>query len=309
MENLFQGDDDQAGPSKDLRVVTILEHGVKEAQGLTADPTMQADFYQSLGTVYQALGQFDRADSLLESALTTRRSVFGAKSKEAADTLLRLGALRLAEGQLPEAERLAREAIAINQRQLPETELALVESMTLLGEALEQRGAYDQTIQTLNAAAALLADKGHDTKELTDITTGLANVYFRLGDYSRADSLNKKALSMDRVLYGEHHPDLADDFINLGHIQTAWGHYPEAEKLPSGSRHPTGLVRQEQCAGSRCGYLPRSGVGVSESRSGSGGPAKTIAGSLGARLWESTSPGCDCPWVSGHGGKGPQQTR
>jgi tetratricopeptide (TPR) repeat protein len=35
---------------------------------------------------------------------------------------------------------------------------------------------------------------------------------------------------MDQQLHGEHHPDVAADYMNLGNIQFQWGHYTEAEK-------------------------------------------------------------------------------
>jgi serine/threonine-protein kinase len=55
MVNLFQGGDEAAGPSDDLRVITLLDRGVQEAQSLSAEPEMQAELYQTLGVIYQKL--------------------------------------------------------------------------------------------------------------------------------------------------------------------------------------------------------------------------------------------------------------
>src|ERR1051326_1405845 len=43
MMNLFQGGDEAAGPSDDLKVITLVDRGVQEAQGLNSDPNVQAE--------------------------------------------------------------------------------------------------------------------------------------------------------------------------------------------------------------------------------------------------------------------------
>jgi eukaryotic-like serine/threonine-protein kinase len=230
LENLFQGGDDEVGPPTDLRVVTLLDKGVKDTQALTADPKAQADLYQTLGTVYESLGQLDRADSLLKSALDLQRSIYGPDHEHVADTLLRTAILRQDQGQLGESEKLIREALAMDQRHLPPDDPAVLTGTILLGRIMEQRGAYDQAIATLNEAMRLVSGKAASKKEFSACLALLANAYFYKGDYPHADSLNRQALGTDLQLYGEHHPDLADDYINLGQIQTQWGHYPDAEK-------------------------------------------------------------------------------
>lgn len=230
MQKLFQGDDNEVGPAVDLKVVTFLDKAVKQTQALTKDPKIQADFYQSLGTVYESLGNMERADSLLRSALELDRSIYGPDHEQVADTLIRVGTLKQDLGQLAESERLFREALAMFKRHLPPNDQQVVDATIMIGRVLEQRGAYDQSIQTLNQAMGLLSGKEASRKELSACLGLLANAYFGLGDYQRADSLNRRALEIDRQLYGEHHPDLGDDFVNLGQIQTQWGHYAEAEK-------------------------------------------------------------------------------
>ena len=74
MQDLFQGDAESTGPADDLRVVTVLERGEKQARALDEDPEIQADLCQTLGTMYDQLGKYDRADSLLKlRSLSARR--------------------------------------------------------------------------------------------------------------------------------------------------------------------------------------------------------------------------------------------
>ena len=94
MLNLFQGGDESAGPADNLRVVTLLDRGVQEANGLANEPAVQAELFQTLGGIYEKLGKFDQADSLFTSALEKRKATFGDDSPEVADSLVGIGLLR-----------------------------------------------------------------------------------------------------------------------------------------------------------------------------------------------------------------------
>src|SRR5205807_6325773 len=82
--DLFQGGDKLAGPADSLRVVTLLDRGVSEARGLDAEPSAQAELYLTLGGIYQKLGKFARADSLITLALDRRQSLLGPRHKDLA---------------------------------------------------------------------------------------------------------------------------------------------------------------------------------------------------------------------------------
>ena len=231
MTNLFQGGDASAGPADSLRVVTLLDRGAKEAQSLNAEPAVQAELYETLGMLYENLGKFDQANSLLTSALSQRKLLFGPNSPEAAETLVALGLLRDDQAQLPEAEQLVREGLDIDKRRLPANHPAVAKATTALGKVLEDRGSYDAAIQILNDAVRLESAKGSTTPELGASLYELANSHFYAGHYDTAESLNQRLLPMYRQIYGERHPRVADVLINLGAIRHDLGRYPEAEQF------------------------------------------------------------------------------
>src|SRR5256884_473057 len=119
MLNLFQGGEEAVGPADSLRVVTLVDRGVRDAQSLDGEPAVQAELYETLGSIYQKLGKLDRADSLLRSALDRRRTLFGSDHPEVAKSLVALGRLRLDQAEYQEAERLVREGLAVSQRDRP----------------------------------------------------------------------------------------------------------------------------------------------------------------------------------------------
>jgi eukaryotic-like serine/threonine-protein kinase len=230
MLNLFDGGDQTAGPSGSLQVVALLDRGVKSARTLSAEPAVQAELYQTLGNIYQKLGKPDQADPLMRSSMDLRKSVAGPQSHDAADSLVTMGLLRVDQGQLAEAERLVREGLAIDMRHLRPDDPAVAKDMSALGRVLEERGAYDDAIKTLDEAIRGQSSKGGVTTDLSDSTYELAVAHYYLGHLPIADSLYKRGLDMDLQLYGAVHPRVADDFYGLGTVQHDMGHDREAEQ-------------------------------------------------------------------------------
>jgi len=230
MMNLFQGGDEAAGPSDDLKVITLVDRGVQEAQGLNSDPKVQAELYATLGDIYRKLGNLDRADSLLNRALEQRKALYGPASPEVAESLVALGELRSDQAKLEEAERLVRQGLEIDKRDLPPNHPAIGKATASLGMILENRGNYDQAIQALGEAVRLQSIPGASEADLSTTLSELANSHFYAGNFDISNSINERVLSIDRRIYGERHPQVANDLINLGAIQFEEGHFPEAEK-------------------------------------------------------------------------------
>jgi serine/threonine-protein kinase len=105
------------------------------------------------------------------------------------------------------------------------------EARTLSAEPAVQAELYGLGgIPALEEAARLQSLPGGDRADLAATLTELANSHFYAGHYAVSDSLNRRVLTMDRQLYGERHPHVADDLINLGAVQLEWGHFPAAER-------------------------------------------------------------------------------
>jgi len=231
MLNLFQGGDEAVGPADSLRVVTLLDRGVQEAQALDGEPAVQAELRETLGSIYQKLGKLERADSLLGTALDQRRSLFGPDNAEVARSLVALGRLRVDQAQDEEAERLAREGLEMSKRQLRPNDPAIASATLALGQILEERGQYAEAIEVLEEAVRLRrAAGGPPTPELASSLRELANTHYYAGHLAVADSLDRLVLGMTRRLNGERHPLVAEDLINLGAVQQEWGHYQDAER-------------------------------------------------------------------------------
>jgi serine/threonine-protein kinase len=224
---LFNGGDQAAGPAEDLKVVTLVERGLREAQGLTAEPRVQADMYDALGGIYQKLGDLPRADQLLTAALATRRSQSGPASNDVATSLVSLARLRVAQARFDDAERLVREALGI--RRAGGSPAAIADASTALGEVLVEKGDYPAAIAVLEAVAAGRASEG-ETQERAATLRQLVNANFYAGRFDRAEEVGRRVLAMSRRVHGARHPLVADDLVNLGAIAHERGRYTDAEQ-------------------------------------------------------------------------------
>jgi serine/threonine-protein kinase len=231
MLNLFTGGENAVGPAEDLRVITLVDRGAREARSLDAEPLVQSELYETLGGIYQKLGKFTEAEALLQNALERRRSLLGADDPEVAETLVAFGRLRDAQAAYDEAERLIRQGLESSRARLGPDHPAVARATSALGQVLENRGAYDQAIPVLTEAVRLHSLPGGDAEDLAAAISELANTQFYAGHYAESEALNRRVLEMQRRLYGERHPLVADTLINLGAIQFEGGQYAAAERF------------------------------------------------------------------------------
>ncbi|MEO8139578.1 MAG: serine/threonine-protein kinase [Gemmatimonadota bacterium] len=230
MLNLFNGGEEAVAPADSLRVVQLLEGGVQEAAALDREPAVQAELYQTLGSVYQRLGKLDRADTLLERAMATRRAQQTPDDAEIARGLVALGRLRTDQAKLEDSERLLREALAIAGRTLPADHPTAVAAAVALAEALQRKGAYDEAILRLNAVIRLDTIGGAAPPDLATHLKTLADAHFYAGHYPTSDSLHERVLAMNRARYGPRHPEVATTLASLGETQLMLGRYADAEE-------------------------------------------------------------------------------
>lgn len=231
MMNLFQGGDEAVGPAADMKVLTMVDRGMQQAQALSNDPKVQAELYGTLGSIYEKLAKLDQGEVLLRQALEQRKKLFGADSPQVAESLVALGELKADQAHMDEAEQLVRQGLEMDKRLLPPNHPAIAQATSALGKILEDRGQYDQSIVALNEAVRLQSASGLVTPDLAASLSELANSQFYAGHYDISDALNRRVLAMHRQLYGNNHPLVADTLINLAEIQVQAGRYEQAEQF------------------------------------------------------------------------------
>ena len=231
MMDLFQGNEDEAvGPADSLRVVTLVDRGAQQARSLDLEPAVQAELFETLGNLYRSLGKFGPADSLLRTALARRRALFGPSDPSVASSLLALGELRIAQAEYDSADVLVRQGLEMAKRTRPASDPRIGKATKTLGQLLYEQGSYEKAVPVLEEAIRLQTRGDTASPDLASAITDLANTYFYLGKFELSDTLNQRALAMDKQLYGPRHAFVADVLINLGAIRFEWAKYPDAER-------------------------------------------------------------------------------
>jgi len=226
MLDLFQGGDEATGPADSLRVLTLLDKVALEAGAFGTEPEIQAEIYATLGALYQGLGNLDRADTLLTSALHTRRATLGADHQDVAKSLVALGQLRVDQGRFEEAEQLVREGLLVAERRLDARHATLIHARSALGHVHQARGEYAKAIDVLKDVVARLAP---ESAEYRSALSELASTHYYMGDYAVFDSLNESLLTTNSRVYGERHPSVGDNLMNRGAAAFQRGRYDQAE--------------------------------------------------------------------------------
>lgn len=228
-EELFDGGDKSAGPAADLKAVELLDRGRNQAAGLSADPEMQADLQETLGGIYQKLGKLDVAEPLLTSALAEKRQIHGSNDLQVAHSLIALSLLRKDQGKLVDAENLVREGLAITRQSPHATSSDVAAALVALGSILEVRAKYDESRQVLEEALKSQPPTPAGDAEHAGTLLELANVTFYQGRYDDSATFNRQALDIDRRLYGEQHPAVAEELNNFGAIEANRGNLASSE--------------------------------------------------------------------------------
>ncbi len=228
--NLFQGGDPAAGPRTDVQALTLVQRGEEEAKTLRGEPQLQAEFYGVLGKIYQQLGQFDKANELLLTALQKRYAT-GAGEGDIAGSLLALSELRLEQGRLMDAERIARKALAMRTAQEPRDASGLARAQSILGRVLNEEGHYEEGVGYLTKARMAQVGRNDAQADLAATVVALSDGYFYLSRYPMASQAAQEALALHKKLNGENHPLVAVDLRNLGNIGFNQSDFVAGEKF------------------------------------------------------------------------------
>ncbi len=231
MINAFRGGDEVAGPAADLKVVDMIDNGVREAQAQGSDPKVQSELLYNFAVIYQKLGKLDKAESLFRSNLEQRKKLFGADSPEVAESLVGLGELRSDQSRLDEAEQLTRQGLEMASRHLAPNHPEVVKATLTLGQILGERGSYDRAIPLLEGVVQVQSAPGIATADLASSLSALADANYNAGHYDVCVPLYDRVLEMHRQIYGPRHPLVAADLGSLGAVQIDLGYYDKAEQL------------------------------------------------------------------------------
>ncbi|MBL8670719.1 MAG: CHAT domain-containing protein [Alphaproteobacteria bacterium] len=164
-------------------------------------------------------------------AVTFLRATPAAAQADAAALLAE--ATKLVEaGRYKDAEPRAREALALREKELGQSNVAVARVLAVLARAVRLQGRYAEAEALYRRNLAITeAARG---PEHADVAVALNNLGIAVQAQSRLDeagSLFARSLALQEKLRGPDHPEVATSLLNLAALKRAQGRYAEAEPL------------------------------------------------------------------------------
>ena len=187
------------------------------------DKEGEASSYGNLGTVFQSLGEYVKAEEYLQKALVIRKEI-GDKQGVAA-SYGDLGTLFKSLGEYVKAEEYHQKALVIakeiGDKQGEATDYAN------LGTVFHSLGEYVKAEEYLQKVLVIRKEIGDKQGEASSYGN-LGNVFKSLGEYVKAEEYHQKALVIRKEI-GDKQGE-ATDYANLGTVFHSLGEYVKAKE-------------------------------------------------------------------------------
>jgi non-specific serine/threonine protein kinase/serine/threonine-protein kinase len=262
MTRMFKVSDPSEARGNTITAREILDKSSQEIdKSLEKDPELRARMMYVMGTVYQNLGLYPKAQSLLERAVEIQRAILGPAHAETLGSMNALARGLEQQGRFPEAEKLARQTLATARQTFGAKNADTLKSMNTLAIILIDEGSYPEAEklarETLDIARSLLGPEHPDSVKYL---INLASVENGLGRYGEAEKLLREALEVQRRVAGPEHPDTLLLMNNLAVVLDDSGRWAESEKIERelldierrilGPEHPDTLRTMDNLANS-----------------------------------------------------------
>ena len=262
MTNMFKVSDPSEARGNTITAREILDKSSQEIdKSLEKDPELRARMMYVMGTVYQNLGLYRKAQSLLERAIEIQRNLLGSAHAETLGSMNTLAGCLDREGRLPEAEKMARQTLATARQTFGAQNANTLKSMNTLASILIDEGSYPEAEnlarETVDIARRLLGSENPDSVKYL---VTLASVETGIGHYPEAEKLLRQVLEVQRRVVGPEHPDTLLFLNNLGVVLDDSGRWADSEKIERelldterrilGPEHPDTLRTMDNLANS-----------------------------------------------------------
>jgi serine/threonine protein kinase/Tfp pilus assembly protein PilF len=208
----------------------VLEKAAaRVGKDLTRQPAVEAELRDTIGEVYQALGNYNQAEDMCRQALALRRKLRGQPDK-LAEALNDLANALYKQGKLAEAETLHREALVIRRKFLGNQHPDVASSLSGLANVLWAEGNLVGAEAMHREALAIRRNRlGQEHADTAASLDNLAGVLSAEEKFPEAEAMQREAVALNVKLLGPEHPDVAYSMNNLADTLYAEGKLAEAE--------------------------------------------------------------------------------
>ncbi|MFQ5748778.1 MAG: tetratricopeptide repeat protein [Planctomycetota bacterium] len=214
---------------------------IDKDEELAKEPEVRARLMEGIGRAFLGLHLDKRGVALLAKARDLMEEAPGENELSLADTLHWLGIGLRRMGDHPGSLAAHEQALAIRTRLLGPDALDTLASRNARALTLYQSGHLEEAQKEyqalLDRETTLLDDMPSEDKRVSQVhekiamtLNNLGGIAFASGDTVEAEDAIRKALAIQKSVYGPEHPKVATNLNNLGMIQQAAGDLDGAEK-------------------------------------------------------------------------------
>jgi serine/threonine protein kinase len=185
-----------------------------------------------LADVQESQGRYAEAETAAREALEIRQALNGPEHEAAADSLTQLAGILQKRGQYQEAAAAAEQGLAIRRRRLGPRDEQVADSLKRLASIVAGASAdYARADTLLREAVDIRRSHGRDSVHLSVSLNDLAVNQVRMENYAAAESLHREALTVQRRLLGDEHPEVLITLENLGLVYLRTKRFDETFRL------------------------------------------------------------------------------
>ena len=185
----------------------------------------------NLAFVYDAQGDYEKAEDFYERALEIREKVLGQEHPDTATMYNNLAGVYKTQGDYEKAEEYYLKALKILKKILGQEHPDTATTYNNLAGVYKAQGDYRKAEETYQKALRIREEVlGWEHPSTARTYNNLAGVYKAQGDYGKAEKYYIKALKLAKKVLGQEHPDTATTYNNLAGVYKAQGDYGKAEE-------------------------------------------------------------------------------
>ena len=213
-------------------VVDLACNLLENIEESTSGALVKANVFDTGGTVYNSLGEYNQAKELHEKALVIRKKLFGETHADVAISYNNLAVVYNSLGEYNQAKELHEKSLMISKKIFGENHADVATSYNNLALVYYSLGEYNQA-KHLSKKALTISKKifSEDHANVAASYNNLASVYHSLGEYNQAKDLNEKALQICKKLFRENHAVVAINYNNLASVYHILGEHNQAKEL------------------------------------------------------------------------------
>lgn len=153
----------------------LLDRGEKKArQVLATEPQTLAAMLSTLGSAHRSLGDYKRAEALLNDALAMRQKHLAKDHVGLAETRYHLARLKMELGRYSEAEKLYEQAQTVMKKELGEDHARVLDLQLHYGHLFAETGELDKARALFKSAIAVYRNRPEHKRQLALALLGVA---------------------------------------------------------------------------------------------------------------------------------------